>query len=65
MPSQSDRNRRIFEAFEAGQSLEQLGEAHCLTPTRVRAVLTAERHKRIVSPEPFYRTLRATAFSPY
>lgn len=64
MPPKSDRNRGILEAFEAGQSLEQLGDAHCLTPTRVRAILTAERHKRIVSPDPFYRTLRAAA-PPY
>ena len=65
MTSKSDRNRHMFAAFEAGQSLDQLGDAHCLTPTRVRAVITAERHKRTVSPEPFYRTLRAAAPSPY
>jgi Mor family transcriptional regulator len=58
MAPKSDRNRRIFAAFEAGQSLEQLGEDHALTHTRVRAVLTDEEHKRIISPEPFYRTLR-------
>jgi hypothetical protein len=64
MALKSDRNRDMFTAFEAGQSLEQLGDAHCLTPTRVRAVLTAEKHKRTVSPEPFYRILRAAALSP-
>jgi hypothetical protein len=61
MSPKSDRNRCMFAAFEAGQSLEQLGDMHCLTQARVRAVLTDEKHKRTVSPEPFYRTLRATA----
>lgn len=65
MAPKSDRNRNIFAAFAAGQSLEQLGEYHCLTPGRVHAVLMAEKHKRIVSPEPFYRSLRAAAFSPF
>jgi hypothetical protein len=59
MTSNSDRNRQIFAAFQAGQSLEQLGEDHGLTPGRVRAILLDEKHRRTVSPEPFYRTLRA------
>jgi len=59
MAPKSDRNRQIFAAFEAGQSLEQLGEYHCLSPSRVRAILMDEKHRRTVSPEPFYRTLRA------
>ena len=63
MASKSDRNRRIFAAFEAGQSLEQLGEHHGLTPDRIHAVLMDEKHRRIVSPEPFYRTLRLAAQS--
>ena len=62
MAPNSDRNRRMFAAFEAGQSLEQLGEYHGLTPVRVRAILMDEKHRRIVSPEPFYRSLRAAAF---
>jgi len=65
MAPKSDRNRVIFAAFEAGQSLEQLSEHHGLSPGRVHAVLMAEKHKRTVSPEPFYRSLRAAAFSPY
>jgi Mor family transcriptional regulator len=60
MSSKSDRNRRIFAAFDAGKKLEQLAEAHCLTQARIRAILTAEQHRRFVSPEPFYRALRAT-----
>ena len=58
MAPKSDRNRLIFAAFEAGRSLEQLGEDHALSHARVRAVLTDEKHKRVISPELFYRTLR-------
>jgi Mor family transcriptional regulator len=60
MAPKSDRNRLIFAAFEAGRSLEQLGEDHALSHARVRAVLTDEKHKRVISPEPFYRALRRT-----
>jgi hypothetical protein len=63
MAPKSDRNRNIFAAFEAGQSLAQLEDVHCLTQGRIRAVLTAEKHKRTVSPEPFYRIIRATALA--
>jgi hypothetical protein len=59
MPSKSDRNRLMFAAFEAGRSPEQLAEDHALTYQHVRAVLTAETHRRNVSTEPFYRDLRA------
>jgi hypothetical protein len=61
MAPKSDRNRSIFAAFEAGQSIAQLGEYHGLTPGRVHAVLMTEKHKRTVSPEPYYRSLRAAA----
>ena len=60
MAPKSDRNRQIFAAFEAGQSLEQLSEHHGLSPGRVYAVLTDEKHRRKVSPKPFYRFLRGT-----
>jgi hypothetical protein len=61
MSPKSDRNRRMFAAFLAGQSLEQLGADHALTHLRVRAVLTDEKNRRIVSPDPFYRSLRAAS----
>ena len=64
MPLKSERNRRMFAAFEAGQSLAQLGEIHGLTQARVRAVITDEKNRRTVSPEAFYRSLRAAAPSP-
>jgi len=58
MASKIDRNRRMMADFEAGHSLEQLGADHALTALRVLAVLTDERHRRNVSPDPFYRSLR-------
>jgi hypothetical protein len=60
MPFKSDRNRQMFAAFEAGRTMVQLGEDHALTFQRVRAVLMDEKHKRVVSLDPFYRTLRGT-----
>ena len=60
MPPKSERDRRMFAAFEAGRTLEQLGDEHALSYQRVRAVLTAETHKRVVSLDPFYRTLRGS-----
>ena len=61
MPSKSHRNPLMFAAFEAGRSPDQLAEDHALTSQHVRAVLTAETHRRTGSIEPFYRDLRATA----
>jgi Mor family transcriptional regulator len=60
MSRKSDRNRMMFDAFAEGRSMEQLGEEHALTFERVRAVLTDEKHRRIVSLDPFYRALRGT-----
>lgn len=60
MPRKSDRNRRIYDAFAQGRTMEQLGEEYALSCQRVRALLTDERHRRIVSLEPFYRALRGT-----
>jgi Mor family transcriptional regulator len=60
MPPKYERNRQMFAAFAAGRTLEQLGEDHALSHHRVRAVLTDEKHKRIVSLDPFYRLMRGT-----
>jgi DNA-binding CsgD family transcriptional regulator len=54
-----DRNREIFSMFKAGITVENLAEQHGLTIERVRALLTAEKHKHSVSPEHFYRTERS------
>lgn len=58
MPPKTDRNRRIMADFEAGKSLEQLSAEHGLTILRILAVLTDEKHRRRISPDPFYRSLR-------
>jgi hypothetical protein len=58
MKYKADRNRTMHAAFEAGQSIEQLGEIHGLTRESVRAILINERLKRSVSPETYYRLLR-------
>jgi Mor family transcriptional regulator len=58
MSPKTDRNRRMMADFEAGHSLEQLCADHALTALRVLAVLTDEKHRRRVSPDPFYRSLR-------
>ena len=54
------RDREILAAFEAGRSVEDLSEIHGLTCERITKILTAERHKRSLSPEPFYRAIRQT-----
>lgn len=54
------RNREIFAAFQAGQSVEGLAEQHDLSVERVRALLTDEKNRLRFSSEPFYRALRST-----
>jgi Mor family transcriptional regulator len=53
-----ERNRAIFAALEAGQTIASLCEQYGLSDQSLRAVLAHERNMRIVSPEPFYRALR-------
>lgn len=54
----AERDRQIYIAFQAGRTIQQLGEDYALTRTRVRAVLTQEGHRRTVSPELFYSRMR-------
>lgn len=54
----SERDYRILVAFEAGRTLEQLAEDYALKAERVHTIIIEERHRRTVSPEPFYRSLR-------
>jgi Mor family transcriptional regulator len=54
----SERDCEILVAFEAGRAIEQLTVDYALTDLRVRAIIIAERHRRAISPEPFYRALR-------
>ncbi|MDR3562620.1 MAG: hypothetical protein P4N59_14460 [Negativicutes bacterium] len=54
----TERNRKIHETFEAGQSLEQLSKMYELSCERIAKIITAERNKIAVSPEPLYRAMR-------
>jgi Mor family transcriptional regulator len=58
MQRNTERDRKIHEAFETGQSLEQLSKFYKLSGGRICKIVTAERHKRAVSPDPFYRAIR-------
>jgi len=58
MAFKSGRNRDILAAYETGQTLEQLSQEYGLSASSVKAILTQERQKRRVSPDPFYRALR-------
>lgn len=59
MPQRNfERDHAILVAFEAGRTLEQLSGDYELKADRVRAIIAAERHRRTVSPEPFYRSIR-------
>jgi Mor family transcriptional regulator len=55
------RNREMFAAFEDGATIDQLAEDYRLLPNSVAAILNTERHRRAVSPEPEYRSLRRSA----
>lgn len=52
------RNRAILADFEAGLGIAQLAELHRLSPSSISAIITAERHKRALSPDPLYRRWR-------
>lgn len=52
------RNRKIFDAFENGESIVQLAKAHGLSENRIRAILIEEKNKRALSLDPYYRRLR-------
>ena len=54
----SKRDWEIFARFEAGRSRELLAADYGLSGARIQDILMAQRLKRIVSPEPFYRNLR-------
>ena len=64
MARKFERDFQIFVAFEAGRKIEQLAEDYTLTDFRIRAIITAERHRRAFSPEPFYRNLRRAQPDP-
>lgn len=58
MPNKAKRNQEMLAAYEAGRTIEQLSKDYGLSVASIGSVLTGERHKREVSPDPFYRALR-------
>jgi hypothetical protein len=58
MERKAERDRQILTAFEAGHSIEELSALHGLTCERVTKIVTAERNKRTVRPETYYRSIR-------
>jgi Mor family transcriptional regulator len=58
MAYNSERNREMLGAYEAGRTIEQLAEDYGLSIASVSPILTGERHLRRESPEPYYRALR-------
>jgi len=55
------RNREMLAAHEAGSTIPQLAEAYALSTSSIGSILTGERHRRAVSPDPYYRALRIDA----
>lgn len=58
MAKKDERNRAIFAAYMQGISKVSLAARHGLSVASVASILTAERHKQSVSPDPEYRKLR-------
>lgn len=55
------RDCEIFAAFDAGEGLENIAGTYGMTAKRVQAIVIAERHRRAISPEPFYQSLRRSS----
>ena len=62
-PKNSERNRAIFVARSAGESVESLCEKYGLKPGSLYAVLLAEKHRRAFSPLAIYREARSESIS--
>ena len=58
MPDTAERNWEMLAAYEAGRTIQQLSEDYVLSVASIGPILTGERHKRKISPDPFYRALR-------
>jgi Mor family transcriptional regulator len=56
----AERNRAIYYAFEAGESLESLSQKWGLLVRTLQAIIRHERHKIAVSVDDFYRQRRGT-----
>lgn len=53
------RNRKIYAAFLAGQTAEELAKTYKLHIATMKHILNAERLKHAVSKEQFYRDRRS------
>lgn len=56
----SDRNRALYAAYEAGHTIEQLCAYFDVSGSRARVILTDEKNRQAVSPDPFYCEVRRT-----
>jgi Mor family transcriptional regulator len=60
------RNREIFAAYQAGQSANMLALKYGLSLATLKDVVTAEKLRRALSVEGFYKQLRrVTCPQPY
>lgn len=57
-PTTRVRDQALLKAFEAGVSMKDLASNYGMTVARVRDVIRSERHRRAVSPDPFYKNQR-------
>ncbi len=53
-----DRNREIFAAIEAGESVDSIAIRYGLKPASVSTIIRTEKHLRAVCLYPVYRALR-------
>ena len=52
------RNRAMFAARQAGETIDQIAARYGLKPNSVWTIVHTEKHRREVCPEPIYRALR-------
>ena len=60
-PKNSERNREIFSAHSAGETIESLCQKYGLKPGSLYAVIIAEKHRRAFSTQSIYREARYAA----
>jgi len=53
------RNRKIFAAYEDGESMEKLAKRYRLSRDSVQQIVAAERNKIAVSVDAFYKKMRS------
>jgi Mor family transcriptional regulator len=58
----TERNREIFAANQAGRSADMLALKYGLSLATLKDVVIAEKHRRALSAEGFYKKLRLAAF---